>query len=380
MIRIKELLKMYGTVLLCFGAVTVATIFLNFNLDLSEMSIAEYPAFQIVYDAQLAMSKVTAACAGGVLGAVALIVLLFSISHYIDENESNMGILKAIGYSERSIALEFLKYGLPVFIGTALGYAAGMFIASPVYKSISEIEEITPELSFHINLPLLLVVAPTVICAFASVLFAQRKLNREPLDMIKGVKSVKITKRTLRIQRENNRQTEFLSGLKRTMRTNHPVLILFVGIASWGFSAMLQMSFTMISIEMSDTAPMICAPIGIMMGFVTLIIAINFVIGTNKPYISLMKAYGYTESECNRTLFDGYRPAACIGFAAGTLYQYFLMKFMVSLFAGAYDVVVNFSIKGFVITLLAFILYYEGVLYFFKRKVSKISLREVMAE
>lgn len=379
MIKIKDTLRMYGAMLLSFGAVFVSTLFINYYLDLSALAVPQHPELHILYSAQLSMSQVTAACSGGVMGLTTLVILLFSIGHYIGDNEANMGILKALGYSELRICVQFLKFGCPVFVGTALGYAAGMAYSAPFYGSMTSYEGVNPALSFHPMLPLLMVALPSVLFAVLAFAFAYLKLQKPALDMIKGTKRIKISKRTLRFQQKNG-DLPFLVGLRRVMRGGNPVLSLFVWIATWGFSAMLQMAFTMMAMEMTAVAPMISAPIGIMMGFVTLLIAADTLLSVNRPYLSLMKAYGYTDGECSRALLDGYRPIAWAGFVCGTLYQFYLMKFMVALFAGAYDAKVVFSTRGLMITLILFTVYYEGVMLFYKRKITHLPLKEAMSE
>ena len=194
--------------------------------------------------------------------------------------------------------------------------------------------------------------------------------------MIKGAQKDKRKGRATK--RLAKRELPFLKELKRSMRVNHPVLSLFVSIAAWGFSAMLQMSFTMMSLKMVESAPLICAPIGIMMGFVTLIIAGDFVVSVNRQYIALMKAYGYSEQECYRALLNGYRPVAWLGFALGGPFQYFFMKWMVSLFTDAQDAMVGYNLGGLSISLVLFVLCYEGIMHYYRRKISKVSLNEVM--
>lgn len=379
MIKIKDTLRMYGAILLSFGAVFVATLFINYYLDLSALTVPQSAELSIIYSAALSMSQIAAACAGGVMGLITLVILLFSIGHYIDDNQANMGILKALGYSELRICVQFLKYGFPVLVGTALGYAAGMAYAAPFYASMTSYQAVQPSLSFHGTLPLLLVLLPTALFAVLAFAFAYLKLQKPPLHMIKGTKRVKISKRTLRFQQRNS-DLPFLVGLRRVMRVNNPVLSLFIWIATWGFSALIQMSFTMMEMEMADIALMTSAPIGIMMGFVTLLIAVDALLSANRPYISLMKAYGYTQGECSRALLDGHRPIAWAGFVCGTLYQFYLMKFIVALFAGAYDANVVFSTRGLIITFMLFTVYYEGVMLFYKRKIAHLPLKEAMSE
>jgi ABC-type lipoprotein release transport system permease subunit len=90
-------------------------------------------AAQSLFEAQKSMSSITVTAAGGVMGAITLIVLLFIVNRFIYENQSNMGVLKAMGYPAFKIAVSFLKFGLVVLFGCLIGYAAGMAFSPVVY-------------------------------------------------------------------------------------------------------------------------------------------------------------------------------------------------------------------------------------------------------
>ncbi len=367
--------------LLAAGAVTMATLFIGYYLDLSTLPVPADAYIAAIREGQLSMSKITSALTVSVLGLTAVAVLLFSAARFISDNFATMGILKALGYTESEIALRFAVYGIPVAIGCAVGWGLGSAISPFMYDSMTEFEEILPTLSFHVSFPLLFVLMPAAVTSILTVVFARFKLLKEPLDMIKNNTSVKTKKRVKPARNKPHKKYRtFMRELKSSMRRNHTVLYVFVGISVWAFSTCIQMAFTMTDIGMQWSASAISAVIGVIMGFVTLTVAAEYVVSVNKPYISVMKAHGYTDRECGRTLLDDYRPMGLIGFALGSVYQYFLMKLMVSLFAGAYDVTVEFSVVGFFVTLAAYIIYYEGLMLFYKRKISDIPLKQAVSE
>ena len=129
---------------------------------------------------------------------------------------------------------------------------------------------------------------------------------------------------------------------------------------------------------MSTIITAICFPIGILLGSVTLLIAGEFIIHSNRQAIAIMKAFGYTDKECSNALLDAYRLPAYIGFFVGTAYQYGLIKLFVSLFADTYTLDIPFSFLGFVVVFFIFLVGYELVMYSYKRKLSKISLKQIM--
>jgi len=55
-------------------------------------------------------------------------------------------------------------------------------------------------------------------------------------------------------------------------------------------------------------------------GSVTLLLALTFIVSKNKKYLAILKAYGYTDGECTKAIFGGYRIVTYIGFAIGTVY------------------------------------------------------------
>ena len=88
----------------------------------------------IFYNAQVSTAKVVCLVSGGCLLLTAVIMLLFYIKHYIDTHKKELGILKALGYSNLKIAKSFWVFGTSAFIGTAIGYA-GAFLIMPRFKA-----------------------------------------------------------------------------------------------------------------------------------------------------------------------------------------------------------------------------------------------------
>ena len=95
-----------------------------------------------------------------------------------------------------------------------------------------------------------------------------------------------------------------------------------------------------------------------------------------------MKAFGYSMKECSFTVLGGYHIFALIGFFAGTLYQFVILKLMINVVFK--DVAqmpeYSFGVSAFFITLAAFIVFYSAVVLFYSFKINKISVKEVMTE
>ena len=127
---------------------------------------------------------------------------------------------------------------------------------------------------------------------------------------------------------------------------------------------------------------MMILSIGCVLAVVALIMAVTTVINSNKRNIAVMKAFGYSKTECSAALLAGYVPFALIGFAVGTVYQYVLMNVMINVvFKGAPDMPeYGFDVSVFFIALAAFVVCYVAAMLFYSYRISKISVKYAMSE
>jgi hypothetical protein len=121
--------------------------------------------------------------------------------------------------------------------------------------------------------------------------------------------------------------------------------------------------------------------IGLALAATCLLIAVATVVSDNSKAIAMLRVTGYTDHECATNILDGYRPAAAVGFAVGTVYQYGLLKAMVSVFAtqsaaGSPDY--HFSVPGLLVSLAVFVIAYEAVMRAFGARLKLIPLSTVM--
>lgn len=381
MITVKDVFKLIGVVIITFCAVFICTLFLNYNLDLKAIEHLLTEHQYNIYKAKIIMGNAIAVACGGVLGATTVVILIFAIKHYIDTNKPNMGILKALGHSNLRIASSFYIFGVSVLLGTATAFVSAYAFMPVMYDALDSASELPNVIiSFHTSLLFALVIIPSIFVAIISIIYAFIKLNHSPLQLINGIENIKVNKRIAKIQQGKTRDISFLRELKTTTLFKNLVLLFFVGFAGFGFSAQIQMSFSMEKLNAGVLFTVILVIIGIILGLVTLLIALSSVVDSNKKYISLLKAYGYTSNECNSSLLGGYRISAYIGFAIGTIYQYVLIKQMVKIFSGTYDMnlEVSFNVSAFFITLMLFVAAYEIIMLFYQKYIEKISLREIM--
>ena len=147
---------------------------MNFNMDIASIKdqITAEPVMAF-YQAQVSMGKVVCAVSGGCLMVTSVIMLFFYIKHYIDTHKKELGILKALGYSNGKIAKGFWIFGMSVFAGAAVGFC-GAFLLMPSFYRLQNEEKILPDytLHFHSTLFVGLVVLPAVLFAMLSILYS----------------------------------------------------------------------------------------------------------------------------------------------------------------------------------------------------------------
>ena len=377
-VSIKDGFKLIGITIVIFCAVFVCTFFLNFYIDAKAINgLITDPETLVLYKAQMATAKFTCAISGGVLALIAVIMLIFYIKLYIDGHANQIGVLKAMGYSEWKIAIRFAIFGISVLLGAVLGFGGGFVLMPTVYRqmTISGLPEIA--INFHPILLFLLVIAPTVVFTFLSCIYAYFALKRPVMELLRG-KSEKI-----KISVNKGRETE-RSFLKETCLktiTAKKSLAFFVAFACFCFSAMVQMAASMYDLS-TETMGVIIFVIGVVLAVTSILMAITTLVKGNIKNVAIMKAFGYSIKESALSVLGGYHIFALIGFVVGTFYQYGLLSLMVNM---VYKDVVgvpeySFNIPVFFITLVVFILFYELVMIVYAYRISKISVKEVMTE
>ena len=376
MISFKDILKTVGIIAMTMCAVFVATLFINYSFDLKGISdLIVTPEMKSFYDAQAMTSKVVVGVTGGCLLLTTIVTLFFYIKIYIDNHKSELGILKALGYSNFSISKKFSIFGLSVFIGTTIGFIAAWIMMNYYYDVQLEDGYLpTFEPTFHPELIIYLIVIPTIVFGLLSCLYASFKLKKKALDLIKGTEKHKFKK----IKDEDNKT--FLEQLRISTFKEKKSLIFFIGFSVFCFADLIQMGFSMNDLA-SPLMKWIMYIIGILLSGVTMLLAMNTLIKNQKKNIGMMRVFGYHMNECRKYILDSYRKAAYIGFMLGTIYQYVLLKIMVEVVFKDIDVPdYSFNFKLFFITLGIFVVIYELLIRHYSKKVNNIPIKEIMLD
>ena len=376
-VSIKDSVKLFGISIMTCCAVTVCNLFLNYYLDLTAIAdLIDNPYAQMFYDAQIMKAKVVCAVSGGCLAITTVVMLFFYIKHYIDIHSKEIGILKALGYSDFKIAKGFSVFGLSVFIGCMTGYLLS-FLLMPQFYELQNKDGYLPELSirFHWILFVLLVIIPTVVFAMIAVCKSLLKLRQPCVNLLKGIVKTKGKSRNTRDKKT------FVGEMRSSVLRSRKTLVFFIAFSSFCFSAMIQMSASMKDLS-SEMMGLMIFVIGVVLAFTTLYIAVSTVIRSNQKNIAMMRMFGYKSEECKRSVLDGYRPAAYIGFVIGSVYQYGLLRVMVDIvFAGVEGVPeYKFDFPVCFITLGVFIVVYEGIMFAYGQAMKRIPLKQIMSE
>ncbi len=376
-VSIKDSVKLFGISIMACCAVFVCNMFLNYYLDLTAAAdlINDFRA-QSLYDAQLMTSKVVCSVSGGCLAITTIAMLFFYIKHYIDSHSKEIGILKALGYSDLKIAKGFSVFGLSVFTGCLSGYLMSFLIMPAFYEKQND-KGYLPDIPVNFNFILfvLLVILPSILFALIAVGYSVRKLNQPCVNLLKGLAKVKGKNRS------GKDKKDFVAEMRSSVLRSRKTLVFFIIFSSFCFSAMVQMSASMKDLS-SEMMGIMTFVIGVVLAFTTLYISTTTVIRSNQKNIAMMRVYGYSSAECKRSVLDGYRPAAYIGFVIGSVYQYALLKIAVDVvFAGVKGVPeYNFDFPVCFITLAVFIVVYEGIMFAYGKSMKRIPLKQIMSE
>lgn len=376
-VSIKDIFKMIGMLIVSFCAVIVCAMFLNYYLDLisaEDLIIAD--ASKIFYNAQCSTAKIVSGVSGGCLLVTTVVLLCFYIGHYIDTHQKQLGIMKALGYTRFSVAKNFWVFGLPIFTGTVFGYLGAHLLMPKLYE-IQNKDGYLPDISisFHPGLCILLVLVPTVFFSLLAIVYSFLKLRVPALWLIREQSKRKI------ITAKKDTELPFLQELEKSNVRQKKSLIFFITFSVFCFAAMTQMSCSMDELASRMMSIMIMS-IGFVLAIVTLFIATTSVIKANRKTIIMMKVFGYSAKECSRAVLNGYRPWAYLGFVLGTIYQYVLLKVMVLVVFKEVEGVpeYQFDIPVMIITLIAFLILYETIMFVYTKTMEKLSVKEIMTD
>ena len=229
---------------------------------------------------------------------------------------------------------------------------------------------------FHSLLALTLIFLPAVFFSLLAVLYAYFKLKTPVLHLLKETQTVKV-----RQTKDDEKEHSFLTDLRKGTLRSRRILVFFICFSAFCFSSMTQMAMSMDELA-SESFSWMMLVIGLTLAFVTLLMSLTSVIKANTKTIAMLKVFGYSRKECDRAILGGYRSVSYIGFAVGTLYQYFLLRIMVDLVFAKLDNMpeFHFNTQALVISFFTFIAAYELVMHWYSKKIGSYSVKSIMLE
>ena len=153
----------------------------------------------------------------------------------------------------------------------------------------------------------------------------------------------------------------------------------FVVFGSMCFAAMVQLSFGLRDYT-DDIIQTMMIMIGLVLSFSILFLSLGIVVSESRETLALMKAFGYTDRECQSHILAPYRFWAYLGFALGTAYQYGIMEILIGVIKDTVPEKIehNFDWNVCFWTLLGFAVVYESLFYLSNRKLQKQTIKEVL--
>ena len=373
----KDTIKLFGISIVICCAAFVCTLFLNYRVDLIDIegTIVGEQA-QKIYDAQLSTSTVVCGVCGGCLIITSIVMLLTYIKNFINSRSKELGTMKALGYSNLGIAKHFWVFGLSVFAGAAVGVGAAAAYMPSFYdvQNKDNYYDITMHSQFGVWAALIIV--PTAVFMVLSVLFAYMRLKKPVMKLLREDAGSKV-----RTGKNGSASLPFLKELKKDTVRSKRSLIFFIGFSAFCFSCNTQMAFSMKDLA-SETMGWMILIIGLILSYMMLLLALSAVVKGNAMTAAMMRIFGYDDTEISRSIMNGYRPIAWIGFALGTGYQFGLLKVMVNVVFKDVDNVADYSfdIKALCIALPVFIVSYELIMFFYSNRIRKLTIKSVMLE
>ena len=380
-VQLKDLRKAIAVVIVSYCAVFITTLFSNLYLDLKGLDITGFNIIQKkFYDAQLIVSKFVVIITGTVLSISAAVMLIFYIKQFIDDSKHKIGILKAQGYSNNFIASKFSVFGFLVFLGSLLGYGSSHLFMPKFYESRNT-DNILSELTinFHPQLLLIMVILPSLLFLVMSIVYVLFNLNVPTINLLKQVNSTNKKIRKRRFRQYKN----FFKELRATVLFSNKTLLFFVIFAALSFSSMIQMAFGMRDfVDGTIRIMMMMMVIGVILSLSILLISLEVIANSNIKNISILNIMGYSKNECSRIVLSGYRVVAYIGFAIGTVYQYFLIKTLLTVLSKKLDseTTYNFDLISVIGSFIAFVLIYEIFILYYGNRIKDINVKKVMMD
>ena len=377
-VGIKDSVKFVGVAIMVCCAVFVCSLFLNYSADMKlieDLIVGEQ--MNIAYYALKMSNRVVCLVTGGSLILTTVVMLIFYIGYYIAKNGRKIGVLKALGYSDRKIAGNFCVFGLSVFVGAILGFGGSWFLM-PYFYEQQAANQLLPEITlrFHWLIPVYIVLLPTAFFGALAVLIAYFKIKRPVIELLTGQSRQKV-----KVKEREGKERPFLLDVSSGVFGQRKSLVFFVGFGGFCVAAMIQMGLSMNDYA-SDMMGAIMIIIGLVLAATSLYLVLSTVVGGNAKPIAMLKIFGYSRIEIFMAVLGLYHIPSYIGFAIGSIYQWGLLNVMVNVVFADFEniTVYKFNWTVFALCLAGYLIAYELLNFVYTAIIQRTSLKVVMGE
>ena len=364
MFSVKDIRKLVVVSIIGACAVFVANLFLNFYLDIEQLEISKTnPMMQTYYDAQVSLSWMVAMVSGVVLSLTSVLLMCFYIKQFVDDHKEQLGILKALGYSNGQLAKRFWAFGLSFGAGALLGYFASFLMMGHFYDFRNE-KGILPEITihFHWQLLLALVILPTTFFMLLAIGYARRQLQTPALRLLKKSPTpIKVQRR----KRAPKKDKDFLKELSSSLIWGRKSILFFVVFGSMCFAAMVQLSFGLRDYT-DDIIQTMMIMIGLILSFSILFLSLGIVVSESRETFEGFWLHPIVNAKIIFSL--PYRFWAYLGFVLGTAYQYGIMEILIGVIKDTVPEKIEHNFDGNVCFWTGFAVVYESLFYLSNRK------------
>lgn len=193
---------------------------------------------------QKVMNTIIMGFSMGILGSIALLLIVITITGQIRSELPNLGVLKALGYSNREISSKYLAYFIIVLIPAIIGYLAGHAITPHFYELICSRFEI-PYSNYKVNIINLLLFSfcPAIASAFVAYLRARTLVRRPALNMIRDM-GVKKSGHFTRRKNNRIREDKYLKGVRSIILSSNMLLFAFILFGGFALGVQIQFAYT----------------------------------------------------------------------------------------------------------------------------------------
>ncbi len=232
-------------------------------------------------------------------------------------------------------------------------------------------------INFHPKLLLIMVILPSLLYLVISIFYVLFNLNVPTIHLLK---QINLTNKKIR-KRRFRQYKNFFKELRATVLFSNKTLLFFVIFASLSFSSMIQMAFGMRDF-VDGTIRIMMMIIGVILSLSILLISLEVIASSNIKNISILNIMGFSKSECSKIVLSGYRVVAYIGFAVGTVYQYFLIRALLKVLSKKLDseTTYNFDLISVIGSFIAFILIYEIFILYYSNNIKGLNVKKIMME